>query len=324
MNREKILQLKGVVEHQVMRDFTRLKVGGVADFFYTANSITDLIKAVNAAVESEMPYMVLGSGSAIVFSDYGFAGLVIENKAQNLAFINEKSQIIVDSGKNLNQLISECASNDLSGLEFLFGIPGTIGGAVYNNTESFGLNLGDLIKGATLLTATDDGKEPQVVQVDRDFFEFNYHSSKLKKMFGYKKPVILSLKIQLAKAKREDIFRKLTFYKNYRSGYEPLNSNSVLIFNDLYDKEILSRKVIKNMMILEPKREQTAAFYLDKWVKRIKSENLKLFEQNKNFLVNIKEAKAMEVKQIVEEMKLIVKNKANLDLVEEVEYLGQW
>ena len=91
---------EGLREHEVMRNHTSMKVGGVADFYFEAKTIDELVKAVETAYKLNIPYFILGNGSNIIVSDFGYPGLVIKNATSNIAFMAEKSQAIVDSGVN--------------------------------------------------------------------------------------------------------------------------------------------------------------------------------------------------------------------------------
>src|SRR3972149_10193037 len=140
-----------VREHIVMRDKTSFKVGGVADYYYEAKTIKDLIKIVKTALLHKIPYFILGNGSDVLFSDYGFPGLVIKNSTSNIAVMKEKSQLIVDSGVMISRLIMTAVANELSGLEFLYGVPGTVGGAVYGNAGAYGWAIGAVVQNFTWL-----------------------------------------------------------------------------------------------------------------------------------------------------------------------------
>ncbi|MBM2820944.1 MAG: murB, partial [Candidatus Berkelbacteria bacterium] len=95
--------IPAIREHVVMSDFTTWRVGGVADYFIETKNVQDLSRVVKLAIENKIPYFVLGNGSNILFSDYGFPGLVIKNSTENMAVLKEKSQIIADSGVMLSR-----------------------------------------------------------------------------------------------------------------------------------------------------------------------------------------------------------------------------
>lgn len=314
-------------EHVIMRNQTTLRVGGVADFFYEAHTINDLIIAVNCALDEKVPFFILGGGSNIIFSDYGFPGLVIKNKTSNIAILKEESQVIVDSGFNLQQFILEATSFGLSGLEFLFGVPGTIGGAVYGNIGTHGQNIGDYVKSATLLissTNEEGKKEYKIEQKDFSWFEFGYRQSLLKKMSINEKPIILSIRFQLAQNRNEEIIRRINTWKEKRKKSQPIGMSAGCIFKNPIPQDYLNlRGISKNMLDLP--KERTAGYLLDKaGAKKLKSGDARVSTTHANFILNKKNAKAMEIRSLIEEMRRLVLEKNNISLEEEIEYVGQW
>lgn len=315
----------GLKEHVVMREHTTMKVGGVADFYFEAKTTEDLIKAVNAATEANVPYFVLGNGSNVIFSDFGFAGLVIKNSATNIAFMMEKSQVIADSGVSLSKLVLEEISHNLSGLEFLFGIPGTVGGAIYGNAGAHGQGIGDYIKNVTLLLPGQAQEKGEIVQYDADWFDFGYRTSKLKKMGGYRKPIILSAKIQLAQSRQEETMRRLNFWKNKRLETQPLGMSAGSFFKNPIPEGLQGIAGKGSRSMPELPKERTAGYMLDRaGAKKMKVGGAKVSPKHANFILNVENAKAQDVRKLAEEMRSAVKDKFDITLEEEVEYIGQW
>lgn len=328
MSKEKTLAEKlklGLKEHEVMRDYTSMKVGGVADFFFEANSTSDLIKAVNAATSGKIPYFILGGGSNVIFSDYGFPGLVVKNATHNIAFMMEKSQAIVDSGASLQKIILEMVSQNLSGLEFLFGVPGTIGGAIYGNAGAYGQSIGDYVKAATLLIPGEDGEKGEIIQVTHEWFEFKYRASKLKKMTGFKKPIILSVKLQLSQSRQEETMRRLNTWKNKRLESQPIGQSAGCIFKNSIPEEVADIAGRGSRGMPEIPKERTAGFMLDRaGAKKLKVGGARVSPKHANFVLNVDNAKAQDIRQLAEQMRAAVKEKFDITLEEEVEYIGQW
>lgn len=328
MNKKKILAEKlkeKLQEHEVMRDHTTMKVGGVADFYFEAKTTNELIKAVNAATIANIPYFILGSGSNVVFSDYGFPGLVIKNSTTNIAFMMEKSQAIVDSGTSIQKTILEMVSQNLSGLEFLFGVPGTIGGAVYGNAGAYGQSIGDYVKSATLLLPGKPGEKGEIMQLATSWFEFKYRSSKIKEMAGYRKPVILSVRLQFSQSRQEETMRRLNAWKNKRLESQPIGQSAGCVFKNTIPEglEDIYGKGSRNMPELP--KERTAGYMLDKaGVKKMKVGGARVSAKHANFILNTGEAKAQDIRKLAEEMRAAVKNKFDITLEEEIEYVGQW
>ncbi len=312
-------------EHEVMRNHTTMHVGGVADFYFEAKTVDDIIRAVDAAIEINIPYLVIGGGSNLIFSDFGFAGLVIRNLTTNIAFMMEKSQVIVDSGVNLQKLILESVSHNLAGLEFLFGVPGTVGGAIYGDAGANGQSIGDYVKYVTLLIPGENGEKSQVVQKSAEWFEFNYRSTKLKNMTGYKKPVILSARIQLAQSRQEEIMRRLNTYKNKRMANYPEGFSSGSFFKNPIPEGLENIVCSGRRTMPQLPKERTAGYMLEKsGAKKLKSGGAKVSAKHANFIINSDDAKAQDVRQLAEQMRNVVREKFQITLEEEVEYVGQW
>ena len=231
-------------ENVPLKNYTTMKVGGEARYFYPARKINDLINAIVSVEELKIPYFILGGGSNTIFSDRGFDGLVILNRTGNIAFLPDKAQVIVDSGVSLKRLIMETANHDLGGLEPLYGIPGTIGGAIYGNCGAFGMEIANFIKSLTVLKP--DGK---IARYDLNWLMPEYRSTKIKKLKKQKKStvIILSVTLQLMHQKKEEIVKKLQQFRKMREEKQP------------YDKPS-SGSVFRN---IGTEKEKTAGYILE-------------------------------------------------------------
>ena len=113
---------------------TTFRIGGPADFLYIARSAGDLATAVLAAREAGLPHVVLGSGSNVLVGDRGFRGLVILDRAAARRW-GPDGRLTAESGTSLGDLIAESVTRGWSGLEHFVGIPGTVGGALWQNVH---------------------------------------------------------------------------------------------------------------------------------------------------------------------------------------------
>jgi UDP-N-acetylmuramate dehydrogenase len=316
---------EGLREHEVMRDHTTMHVGGVADFYYEAKTSGDLIAAVDAAIEINIPYFILGAGSNVIFSDFGFPGLVIRNLTHNVAFMMEESQVIVDSGVSMAKLILDSVSHNLAGLEFLFGVPGTVGGAIYGDIGANGQSIGDYVKFVTLLIPGEAGEKSEVVQYPAKWFEFGYRTSKLKAMTAKNKPIILSARIQLAQSRQEEIMRRLNTWKNKRISSQPDGWSCGSTFKNSIPAELENTSAFGRHTMPQLPKERTAGYMLDKaGAKKLKVGGAHVSGKHANFIINSAEAKAQDVRQLAEQMRNAVREKFNVELEEEIEYVGQW
>ena len=292
-----------------LKDHVSLKVGGVSDYFLTVEKIEDLVHAVSTAYKLKIPYFVLGGGYNIVPSDFGFPGLVIKNRCSNIVFSPEFSTVIVDSGVILGKLINIAAGRDLGGLEFLFGVPGTVGGAIYGNAGAFGLEISDFVKSITMLVPKDS--EMVLLKHSPKWMDFSYRSSILKREYTDEKfkQVILTATLQLVQRRKDEIIRFMQENIKKKKDSQPLEETSAGSF-------------FKNA---GPRPENAAGYLLDQaGAKKLSVGGAAFSKKHANFLVNRKNATATDIRSLAEKAKNIVKEKHNVDLNEEVEYIGKW
>lgn len=317
---------EGLIENEPLLKYTTFHLGGKAKYFFRAKNIEELIKATKLAQRWNIPFFILGGGSNLLISDEGFSGLCLKNEARNLSIIKEKSQVIADSGLSLSKLILEAASDDLGGLEFLYGIPGTVGGAIFQNAGSLGASFSDFLVWVTLLDW--DG---QVKKVPKSWFAFDYRYSKLQTLS--KRPVILTCKLQLSTTRKEEILRKIQHYQKIREEKQPKEPSAGSFFkNPKVDKEWAKRYLklagIKDSSLFEhiEKTGRIPAGWLLEQVgaKRLKVKAARVSKKHANFLINYKgKAKAKEVRKLADLLKGKVYEKFGIMLEEEVEYLGE-
>lgn len=128
--------------NELIKDYTALKVGGPAKFFFIAFNSLEFIKIIKMCRELKLPFFVFGTGSKIMMSDNGFNGLVIKNRTKNIQTVSVKGKVTkfgigveealieVDSGVSINKFIEFLDSQKLSSKQFQ-GIPGSIGGSLF-------------------------------------------------------------------------------------------------------------------------------------------------------------------------------------------------
>lgn len=130
------LSLECSAEREVsMKNYTSFKVGGPAELFLSPEDAGQTAKLVRFCEKEEIPVFVLGKGSNLLVSDRGIKGAVIYTGKQcGISLVNENT-VRAQSGASLAQLCTFALENSLSGLEFAYGIPGTVGGAVFMTPE---------------------------------------------------------------------------------------------------------------------------------------------------------------------------------------------
>ena len=185
-----------------LANLTSFKIGGPARFFFEAKNLKELQKALFFAKHKGIPVFILGSGSNILVSDSGLDGLVIKLSGKVFKQIHSQG-VYLESGAGikLNQLILYSKNNGLSGLEFLTGIPGTLGGALAGNAGAWGKSIGQLVRDVRVLDYNGKLKlfKPEELK-------FTYRKSNLNKY------VIISARIKLRKQDKDTIALRIKEY----------------------------------------------------------------------------------------------------------------
>jgi UDP-N-acetylmuramate dehydrogenase len=210
-----IRHISNVKQHYSLQEYNPLRAGGVADFFTVVSNTIELASAVKAAIDFQIPYVVMGEGSTLLFSDGGFPGLVIQNKSRAMAFDTEKSQAVVDSGVPLGQLITAAANQGLGGLAHLYGEPGTVGGAVYANVGPTTRPILSSLRFLTiLLPPAKIDKEATIIRYKGEWMQSEegltkLHTLKARKPYSESQPVILTVLLQLTSVRTDEVRRQL-------------------------------------------------------------------------------------------------------------------
>jgi len=156
-----------------LAELTTIRVGGTCDWFTRVYEVEQLAAAVAWARERALPFLLLGEGSNILFSDSGFPGLVIKNRF--LGFDRYDDEVQIAGGENLGLVIQKLNRMHLAGLECMYGIPGTMAGAMVGNAGAYGQEIRDCI-----LEVTTWSEEEGIRTRDRDAMHFSYRHSVLK------------------------------------------------------------------------------------------------------------------------------------------------
>ncbi len=178
-----------------LADLSTLKVGGTASWFTQAHNLKQFQQARLWAKEQGLPIFYLGEGSNVLFSDEGFPGLIVQNCITGIDQCGEEVQI--GGGKNLIEAIRRLNRLKLSGMERLYGIPGTLAGAVVGNAGAYGQQISDSVVEVSVWS----DHQMQVPAVD---LEFRYRYSLFQRQRDW---FILNCRLRLQKSSepRQDI-----------------------------------------------------------------------------------------------------------------------
>lgn len=167
-----------VRENEPLAPYTRLNIGGSAEYFAEPTSREELIGLVKRFSEAEKTIRLIGSGSNLLVSDSGVSGLVVHLTAPDFCTIDvQANRLIVGGGTRLSHFVATAVREGFSGPEQLVGLPGTIGGALHNNTGAHGVDIGTWIESAEVLT-----RGGEVVTRTKDSMSFSYRQSSLSEL----------------------------------------------------------------------------------------------------------------------------------------------
>ena len=136
--------------NEPMKNHTTFKTGGAADVFITVKNQDELSSVLKSAKENEVPVFILGKGSNLLVSDDGIEGVVI-NLSGMCSITVDKTKLICQSGASLAAACIAARDNCLSGLEFAYGIPGNVGGALYMNAGAYDGEMSQVVESAVVM-----------------------------------------------------------------------------------------------------------------------------------------------------------------------------
>lgn len=201
--------------HEPMKKYTTFKIGGNAECLIKIDKIEDLKEVLKVVNQNNLPITIIGNGSNLLISDKGIQGITLLIKLGKIEMQEkgETIQITVGAGEKLGKLAQICLQKEITGLEELSGIPGTIGGAVRMNAGAHGKEMKDVVKKVTCIDYQGNEKE-----FKNEELEFDYRTSLFKK----EKYIITEVILELQKGHKEKIKAKMEEYATYRKEKQPI------------------------------------------------------------------------------------------------------
>jgi len=291
----KHIEEERVLKNELMNKHTSFKIGGPADIFIKINTLEELKYILALAKNKKIPLTVIGNGTNLLVRDKGIRGMVIKLNLNNIKIQNEI--IEVEAGALIIKLARMAYENSLTGLEFASGIPGTIGGAIKMNAGAYGGEFKDIVLETTYL---DENLNLHTITNEQS--EFSYRDSIFNKNDDY---IIISTKLKLHKGNKEEIKNKMEENSSKRREKQPINlPNAGSIFkrkNELIPAQIIDKCGLKGYNIGDACVSDLHA----------------------GFIVNKGNATATDVLNLIEHIKVVIKEKYNLELDVEIKIIGE-
>lgn len=192
---------------------TSFQIGGPAALFCMPHTAQQLVQAIRLCREEGVRTYILGNGSNLLFSDHGFDGVVVSTRSLEPEIRVEGDRIIAGAGVSLKQVCEEAACHSLTGLEFAYGIPGSLGGAVYMNAGAYGGETRDVLLEVEFLDEAGQIRSLPVSQL-----ELGYRTS----IFARTGWCVLRATLQLHPGDSVQIQQKMDDLMNRRRQKQPL------------------------------------------------------------------------------------------------------
>jgi len=276
-----------------LQKYTTWKVGGPADLVYQPEDLAECAEVLQLARQYQVPVTILGVGSNVLIADQGLRGLVILTQGfQKVTW--QQHQVTVGSGVLLSHLSRLAAEKGLTGLEFAAGIPGSLGGAVVTNAGAYGCSLDQVIVSVQSLNMEGKTKEYR-----KEELALKYRDS----IFKREKELIVEIRLALQIGNISEIKQRMRQYLHLRREKQPLelpNAGSVFKNTGQGAGRLIEGVGAKGWRIGDAQ----------------------ISEKHANFIVNLGEAKASEIKTLIREVQKAVKQKYGVELETEVVFLG--
>jgi len=293
------LQAAGILykENEPLSAHCTFRIGGPADLFVMPRDEDQLCQTVQFCKQAEIRYYLLGNGSNILFADEGFRGAVIDVSAEaagmGLSIYQnaDGDYISAPAGLKLSELCKFALQHGYTGLEFAYGIPGTVGGAVYMNAGAYGGEMKDVLASVRYLTG-----EGEIVEAPAEQLDLRYRHSIFEENGG----CILSAKFYLARGSASDIRAKMDDLMARRRDKQPLDKPSA------------------GSTFKRPVGAFAAALIDQCGLRGYRHGGAAVSEKHCGFVVNLGGATCADVLALCDEVRAIVKEKTGYDLEKEI------
>lgn len=288
-----IIEESKIKTNEDMSKHTSFKAGGKAKFYIKAKTVEDVINTVKISKENNIPIVVLGNGSNILFKDEEFNGIVLKIELDTLKI--EENIITAEAGVKNAILGRKALDNNLQGFEFAAGIPGTIGGAIRMNAGAYGGEIKDIVQDVEYL----DYEDLKIKKITNKECNFEYRHS----VFCENKNIILSATFKLKNGIKEEIANRMNEFAKSRKEKQPLEYPSA---GSTFKRgtDFITAKLIDECGL-----------------KGYQIGGAQVSEKHAGFIINKENATAKDIIDLVEYVKKTVKEKTGKSIDLEVEII---
>lgn len=285
-------------ENQYMKNYTTFKIGGPADLMVFPKNEDEISAVSKYCHDNQIKLSVIGNGSNLLVSDNGIDGCVmVLGKNMSEIKLISPNQIFAESGASLSSVCIFAMKNGLSGLEFAYGIPGSVGGAVRMNAGAYGGEIKDTVKICRYISSADFSKK----EIDNTGVEFSYRHS----VFCTNSDIVSGAVFTLNNGSEEEIKAKMDELIQKRKKSQPLEFPS------------------GGSTFKRPEGAFAAQLIDECGLKGYHVGDAYVSEKHAGFVINKGSAKCADVLKLIEDIKNTVKREKGFNLETEIEIVGK-
>jgi UDP-N-acetylmuramate dehydrogenase len=292
-----IVTKQNVLTDEPMCDHTTFKIGGKADVFVSIINEHEILRLLELLRSRQIPFFILGNGSNILVSDEGYRGVIIEIGSAYSGVRMLDDIVIAKAGTTMAKLSHFAMENNLTGLEFASGIPGTVGGGIIMNAGAYGGEMRQITYRVKAVTPSGE-----VIYLSNADMEFEYRNSKAKKE-GY---IILQAEFRLHRGEKSVIEGIMRDLAKKRRDKQPLEYPSA------------------GSTFKRPQGYYAGKLIADAGLKGLSVGGAQVSEKHAGFLINTGSATAADMYELINQVRTKVKEAYSVVLEPEVIFLGEF
>ena len=292
---EEILSCQ-VKYNEPMNRHTSWRIGGPAEILVEPSGLADIKSAVRYAGGEKISITVVGNGTNLLVSDYGIKGMVIKIGSGLSEISIEDKTITAGAGAKLSRIAAVARSAGMGGLEFISGIPGTLGGAVVMNAGAYGNSISEVLEMVLVID-----RNGEISRRKKEDIVFGYRSSSLQKS----ELIVVETSLKGYPRDKNEIKEEMKNLGENRRASQPLDyPNAGSVFRN-------------------PPGYSAGRLIEEAGAKGLREGDAQVSEKHANFIVNLGNATAKDVITLICKIENIVNQKFGIELEKEIKFVGE-
>lgn len=296
-NIERIIPKERMLFEESMSRHTTFRVGGEADCMLLVEKEEELLELIPYLNQIGQNYFILGNGSNLLVGDKGYKGIIIKLGNGMNRITVEGNHIRVQAGALLSETAAAAMQAGLTGMEFAAGIPGTIGGGIVMNAGAYDGEMKQITESVKVMDTAGE-----ILILDNDTMEFGYRTSIIKN-----RPfIVLEILLRLTEGDPARIKARMEELSEFRKSKQPLNYPSA------------------GSTFKRPEGYFAGRLIMDAGMRGYRIGGAQVSEKHCGFIVNTGKATAADIREVIEEVQVRVKERFHVMLEPEVIFLGDF